>query len=93
MIDSKGKTIPDAKPGSFLAILPARRKAAPRLAERGDIHTFWVQACGKALDKPLKPLIVKHFMTNDTIRAAALALRLLHGYPHFLGASLWKSAG
>jgi len=57
VIDSKGKTIPDAKPGSFLATLPARRKAAPRLAERGDIHTFWVQTCGKALDKPLKSLI------------------------------------
>jgi hypothetical protein len=26
-----------------------------------DIHIFWEQACGEALDKPLKPLILNNF--------------------------------
>ncbi|MFX6803880.1 hypothetical protein ABTH20_20700, partial [Acinetobacter baumannii] len=84
VIDYKGKTISDANPGSFLAHQSVRRKAAPRLAGRGDIHTFWEQACGKALDKPLKPLIIKDFMKNDTRRATPVGLQPLHGYPHFL---------
>jgi hypothetical protein len=46
----------------LLAGRALRRKAAPRLAERGDIHIFWWQACGKGLDKPLKSLIPNDFM-------------------------------
>jgi len=36
-----------------------------RCATRNDIHIFWEQACGEALDKPLKPLIRNNFSISQ----------------------------
>jgi hypothetical protein len=36
-----------------------------RCTTRNDIHIFWEQACGEALDKPLKPLIRNNFSISQ----------------------------
>jgi hypothetical protein len=75
-----------------LANLAIRRKAAPRLAERGDIH-FLGASLWKSLGQATQVIDYQGFFENDATWAAACPWHRLHGYPHFLGASLWKSAG
>ena len=74
------------------------------LPRAGLIHIFRGQACGQGFDKPPKPLILQRFFLPPRLRAfmvqaaaahhpARACPRHLAGYPHFLGASLWRSAG
>ncbi|WP_413457200.1 hypothetical protein [Herbaspirillum huttiense] len=56
--------------------------AAPnrRCTPRNDIHIFWEQACGEALDKPLKPLIPNNFSLMQQRLAKHAQSRPIQGF-------------